>query len=70
MERIAQLRKHKGWSQQDLAVATGLHVQTISRTEAGYRWGPSQPTLKAIADALGVTIADLYAEPEPAEATS
>lgn len=70
--RVAQLRRAKGWSQQDLAVRAGLHVQTVSETERGYRGESSEATWEAIAVALGVTVTEAKTapEPEPAEQAS
>lgn len=53
-QRLAQLRKDKGLTQQALADLIGLHVTQVNRYEAG----DSQPTLDGIrklAVALGVS---------------
>lgn len=53
-ERVAALRKAKGFTQQQLAERVGVHVQQLKRYEAG----SSQPTLDVIrnlAMALGAT---------------
>lgn len=42
-----------GWRQEELAAATGLSRTTISQVE-GARTNPSQSTINAIEDALGV----------------
>lgn len=63
MNRIAEYRKRKGWSQQQLAVEAGLHVQTVSEAERLYRGKPSQQSLEAMATALGVDVSDLFKEP-------
>jgi len=52
--RIAELRKEKGFTQQQLAERVGVHVQQLKRYEAG----ASQPTLDVIrnlAMTLGVS---------------
>ena len=52
-ERLARIRKERGFTQQALAEATGVHVTQIQR----YEWGNSQPTLdvlRKLAIALGV----------------
>jgi transcriptional regulator with XRE-family HTH domain len=36
-ERVRQLRKEKGWTQEDLAGRSGLAVVQISRIERGVR---------------------------------
>ena len=64
MNRIAELRKRKGWTQQDLAVRAGLHTQTVSEAERGYRGNPAEETLQALAHALGTSVDDLT-EPSP-----
>jgi transcriptional regulator with XRE-family HTH domain len=68
--RVAQLRRAKGWSQQQLAFRAGLHVQTVSETEREYRGESNEETWEAIARALGVTVEEAKAEPEPAEQAS
>lgn len=53
-QRLADLRKQKGFTQQQLSERVGVHVQQLKRYEAG----SSQPTLDVIrnlAVALGVT---------------
>lgn len=42
--RLIRLRKEKGYTQQSLADAVGLHVNQIKKYEAG----TAQPTLKAL----------------------
>ena len=54
-QRIADLRKTKGMTQQDLADVTGLLRNHISRIEQG-RYSVGFDTLQAIAEALGGTI--------------
>ena len=52
--RMAELRKEKGFTQQQLAESVGVHVQQLKRYEGGI----SQPTLDVIrnmAMALGVS---------------
>lgn len=53
-QRLADLRKQKGFTQQQLAERVGVHAQQLKRYEAG----SSQPTLDVIrnlAVSLGVT---------------
>lgn len=54
-QRIADLRKAKGMTQQDLADVTGNQRNHISRIESG-KYSVGFDTLQAIADALGGTI--------------
>jgi len=54
-ERVATLRKRKGWTQQQLADQVGVRVLQIRRYESG----ASRPTLDAIRNlalALGVSV--------------
>lgn len=64
--KLVQLRKAKGWSQQDLAVRAGIHAITVSEIERGAT-DPKQSTLEALARALEVGVADLL-NGEPAKA--
>jgi len=53
-QRIADARKAKGWTQQQLAEAIGVSQSTV----AGYEKGPNEPTLsmiEKIAAVLGTT---------------
>ena len=54
-QRIADLRKAKGMTQQDLADVTGNQRNHISRIESG-KYSVGFDTLQAIAEALGGTI--------------
>jgi uncharacterized Tic20 family protein len=69
-QKIQELRKQKGMTQEDLAEKTGLSVRTIQRIESG-EVDPRSYTLNQIAEALGVEITDLTNEknqkPEPSE---
>lgn len=52
--RLAHLRKQKGFSQQALADAVGIHASQIKRYEAGATC-PSLDALKMLAITLGVS---------------
>ena len=54
-QRIADLRKERGMTQQDLADKTGNQRNHISRIESG-KYSVGFDTLQAIAEALGGTI--------------
>lgn len=50
--RIAELRKQKGLTQQDIAERTGIQRNHISRIESG-KYSVGLDTLQSIAEALG-----------------
>ena len=54
-QRIAELRKELGLTQQDVADRTGLQRNHLSRIEQG-RYSVGFDTLQAIAEALGGNI--------------
>ena len=54
-QRIAELRKQRGMTQQDLADLTGNQRNHISRIESG-KYSVGFDTLQTIAEALGGTI--------------
>jgi transcriptional regulator with XRE-family HTH domain len=58
-KRIRQLRKAKGWSQEFLADAAGMHRTYMWGIEQGIR-NPSIRHLAQLADALGVPVAALF----------
>ncbi len=53
-QRLTQARKRKVWSQEELAVAAGVPVVTISRIENGHTTEPRPSTLRKLANALSV----------------
>ena len=57
---IQKLRLKRGWSQQQLAEASGLSARTIQRVEAGHR--PSIETVKSIAAVFEVDFSTLNPE--------
>ncbi|MBK8410330.1 MAG: helix-turn-helix domain-containing protein [Sandaracinaceae bacterium] len=57
---MKRLRRRLGMTQAQLAEAADLHVQYVSQVERLAR-SPSMETIDAIADALGVTPAELFA---------
>jgi transcriptional regulator with XRE-family HTH domain len=67
--RIRQLREQRQWTQIRLAHKTGLALATISRLEQGTYEDQRLSTLRTIADAFEVQVADLLTEPDgqPAE---
>ena len=59
-ELILQLRNDKAWSQDELAIASGLNLRTIQRIEK--EGTASLQSLKALAAAFGTGIQDLKHE--------
>lgn len=66
-QRLKDARTAAGITQEALAQSAGLSLPTIQRSEAG-RHEPSVPTLRCLAAALGVSVADLIGDGAPAEA--
>lgn len=66
--RIRLLREELGWSQEKVGVAIGIDESSararISRYELGVH-EPPLPTVKLIADAMGVPLMYLYCEDDP-----
>ena len=60
-KRIRKLRQDKQWSQEHLANEAGMHRTYMWGIERGVR-NPSLRHLTCIADALGVPIAELFAD--------
>jgi len=56
-ELVVKLRKAKAWSQDELAIASGLNVRTIQRVET--EASASLQSKKALASALDISIQDL-----------
>jgi transcriptional regulator with XRE-family HTH domain len=66
--RIATLRLERGWTQEKLAVESGLGVRTIQRIEAGK--DASLETISLIARSFGVPMRDLFVAIEDENLTS
>src|SRR5262245_55892413 len=62
-ERIKQLRKEHGLTQDDLAAKAGLGIATIQRVEAGAP--PSPTTTASIAAAFGLSAPTLTSASKP-----
>lgn len=60
--QIKELRMAKGLSQEQLAEAAKVSVRTIQRLEAGQ--DGSIETLNLVAGALGVSVRDLFEDPQ------
>lgn len=64
-ERIRRLRRHRGWTLERLASATGLSKPYLGRLEAGERQ-PSLAALMALARAFGLAVSELVSHDEQA----
>jgi transcriptional regulator with XRE-family HTH domain len=62
VDTVKEIRRRKGWSQKDLAEESGVGQDTISGIESG-RHEPRPSTLRKLADALDVEVADFFREP-------
>lgn len=60
--QLEALRRQRGWSLRDLAERSDLALTTVHQVETG-RTSAGLGTLRALADALGVPLAALLAEP-------
>ena len=61
MNRLRELRKAKNWTQEELALNSGLSQALVSQLERGGR-GTTIETLKVLAAALDCSVADLLGE--------
>ncbi|MFZ5634683.1 MAG: helix-turn-helix domain-containing protein [Bacillota bacterium] len=59
---VMRLRELKNWSQQDLEEASQVPQSSISRIEKGVLRNPGVETVRKLAAALGVSVADLLNE--------
>jgi len=57
--RLKELRKKSGWSQQKLAEEAGVSYNTITKIEQGAATMPTIQTMIKIADAFGVSLDEL-----------
>ena len=63
--QLRQLRREKGWSQEKLAEEASMHRTYLAGIERSLR-NPSLENLIKLANALGVTMTELFARPEGA----
>ena len=63
--RLKELRQRASMSQEDVARAAGVSLSAITKIE-GNKVEPSWPTVRAIAKALGVSVAEFEVD-EPTE---
>jgi transcriptional regulator with XRE-family HTH domain len=64
LREVREIRLRRGLSQADLSAMTGVAEFTISGIESGKRANPRPSTLRKLAQALEVEVADLYGDPE------
>ncbi len=64
-ENLRVRRVLRGWSQEDLAEAAGLHRTYVSAIERAGR-NVGLDNLQRLAAAFGISIPDLFTEPDPA----
>jgi len=57
--KLREIRLDRGYSQDELHQMTGISRDTISRLETGDRPNPHPRTLRKLAGALGVSVADI-----------
>lgn len=59
LKNLVKLRKQKGWSQEKLAVESGVSYNTIIKIERGGIENPKIETVIKLADALSVSVDEL-----------
>jgi transcriptional regulator with XRE-family HTH domain len=64
---IRQLRHNRGITQDELAKKAGLHRTYVSDMERGSR-NPSLNSLQRVAEALGITLSEIFKHTELANA--
>ena len=60
-DKIAELRRQRGWSQENLAERLGVTRQSVSKWESG-ACDPSTTNLIALANLYGLTAEELLQE--------
>ena len=58
-DRLKDARAASGMSQQELAVASGVALSTVSQLEQGRMGNPRLDTMRALAKALGIGLDEL-----------
>jgi transcriptional regulator with XRE-family HTH domain len=57
-ESVKQARKARGWTREQLAIEAGVSFTTVANVERGA--GATVGTIQKFAEALGVSLADLF----------
>jgi transcriptional regulator with XRE-family HTH domain len=60
---LRRLRKHREWSQTELAQKANISLNFLSEIERGQKW-PYPGTLENLADALGVEVHEFFRSKE------
>ncbi len=61
--RLREWRTFRNLTGCELAAKAGIHWFTVYRIETSYTKKPHPSTIRKLADALGITVADLYRDP-------
>ncbi|WP_103564919.1 helix-turn-helix domain-containing protein [Actinomadura rubteroloni] len=69
-DRLRSVRKRRGFTQRELAAASGVSLSLIRKIEQAEREDTRLETLRKLAKALEVSTSDLIVAPEAADATS
>lgn len=64
--RVRELRKQRGWDQEELAHRAGVSQSSVSRIENGQQ-NATLGAIERVARALGVTVPELFDPPTTAE---
>ena len=62
LKNLVTLRKQKNWSQEKLAVESGISYNTIIKIERGGIKNPKIETVIKLANALGVSLDELVGQ--------
>ena len=65
-ERIRYFRNLRGWSQETLALQAEINPAFLGHLEQGLK-SPTVKTLEKIVHALDISLAELFAEPQPVD---
>jgi transcriptional regulator with XRE-family HTH domain len=60
---LAEIRRERGMTQEALSLATGVHRNYVGGIERGER-SPTVATIAALADALGISLGELFTRAE------
>ena len=65
-QRLRQLRKRAGLTQEGFAERTGFSYKVYQSMEAGRRWNLRMSTILRLAEFYGLTLSELFAKRCPA----